>query len=302
MLHINPVYLRELKQTARMKKIMVLLLIFNSLLALFGLFSLYFTFESANQAGKVINYADMLTIYAIIAGIEFILLIFITPGITAGTISGEREKQTLDILLSTTMTPAQIIRGKLMASINLMLILAFSSLPVLAIVFSIGGITFYDFFELMILLIVTAIFIGSIGIFFSSFCKRSTIATVCTYTLVLLLTAGLAMILLGNQLMGSFFKTQTSYRIETQEQIKVNESMLFLLVNPIFSFAAMIKHQIGLTITTFGTWKTKHQFMYYIFQHWFYLSLVVQLLVSGVLIWIAGKRITPSKSKQNYKI
>jgi ABC-type transport system involved in multi-copper enzyme maturation permease subunit len=301
MLHLNPVYLRELKQTARMKKIIVLILIFNSLLALFGLFSFYLTFESAAQNNKIINYADMLTIYAIISGIEFVLLIFITPGITAGAIAGEREKQTLDILLSTTMTPSQIIRGKLLASIHLMLILALSSLPVLAIVFSIGGITFYELFELMLLLLVTAIFIGSIGIFFSSLCKRSTIATVCTYTVILLITGGLTMILLGNQLMGSLFETNIAYKVQTVQQIKVNESILILLLNPIFSFASMIKDQIGMSLVTFASWKMKHQLTYFIFQHWFYISLVVQLLISGALIWIAGKKISPSKSYRRHK-
>lgn len=302
MLHINPVYLRELKQTARMKKIIVLILIFNSLLALFGLFSFYLTFEGAVRSDKIINYADMLTIYAIISGIEFTLLMFITPGITAGAIAGEREKQTLDILLSTTMTPSQIIRGKLSASIHLLLILALSSLPVLGIVFSVGGITIYELFELMLLLIVTAIFIGSIGIFFSALCKRSTIATVCTYTVVLLITAGLAMILLGNQLMGSLFKTNIGYEVMTVEQKSVNESMLFLLINPIFSFAAMMKDQIGMSLVTFATWKTKHQLTYYIFQHWFYISLLVQLLISGILIWIAGWKITPNKIVRKHKI
>lgn len=301
MLHVNPVYLRELKQTARMKKIMILILIFNSLLALFGLFSFYLTFEGAAHNNKIINYADMLTIYAIISGIEFTLLIFITPGITAGAIAGEREKQTLDILLSTIMTPSQVIRGKLFASIHLLLILALSSLPVLAIVFSIGGITFYELFEFMLLLLVTAIFIGSIGIFFSSICKRSTIATVCTYTVVLLITAGLTMVLLGNQLMGSLFETNLAYQVQSVEPMKVNESMLLLLINPIFSFASMIKEQIGMSIVTFSTWKTKHQLTYYVFQHWFYISLLVQLLISKVLLWIAGKRIAPSKSYHRQK-
>lgn len=292
MLQINPVYLRELKQTARMKKLVVLLVSFNLLLALFGLFSFYVTFEGAYQAGKVIHYADILTIYAIISGIEFVLLIFITPGITAGAIAGEREKQTLDILLSTTLSPGQIIRGKLMASIHLMLLLACSSLPILSLVFSIGGIRFYELLELMLLLCVTAIFIGSIGIFFSALCKRSTIATVCTYTCVLILTAGLGMILLGDEVMGTLIETHSLGRSKKVELVQVSEAMPVLLVNPIFTFASMIKNQVGISIATFGNWKTKHQVSYYIFDHWFYLSLGLQLILSSVLLWIAGKRIT----------
>lgn len=299
-MHINPVYLRELKQTARMKKVTVLLLIFNSLLAIFGLFSFYLMFESAEHAGKIVDYADMLTIYSIITGIEFVLLLFITPGITAASIAGEREKQTLDILLSTTMKPAQIIRGKLLASIHLLLIIAISSLPVIGIVFSIGGITFHELVDFMLLLLVTAIYIGSIGIFFSAMCKRSTIATVCTYTVLLLITAGLAMILLGNQFMGTFFQKKEAYAIYSVEP-KVSDTILILLLNPIYSFASMIKDQVGVTIASFGMWKTKHHITYYIFQHWFYISLLIQLLISAILLWVAGKKIAPSRSFRKHK-
>ena len=43
--HINPVYKRELKQTARMKKTLVMILVYNLLLACFGLLVFYLMFD-----------------------------------------------------------------------------------------------------------------------------------------------------------------------------------------------------------------------------------------------------------------
>lgn len=292
MIRLNPVYRKELKQTARMKKVMILLLVFNSLLALFGLFAFYLTFEGAKKAGNVVDYADILMIYAVITAIEFVLILVLTPGLTAGAISSEREKQTLDILLSTAISPGAVIRGKLLASIHFMQLLVFSSLPVIGIVFAVGGITVWGIIRLLLLYVVTAIYIGSIGIFFSCFCKRSTIATVCTYTTLLILIVGFAILLLGEQVMGYLFKTDImQYRVDPYT-IDANDSFLFLLINPIFTYASMLFEQIGIGIGNFGRWKTTHQLTYYIFQHWYYVSIIIQLLISGLLLWVSGRIIT----------
>lgn len=293
MIRINPVYRKELKQTARTKKVMVLLMIFNSLLAVFGLFSFYFTFHGVNHLDKTVRYSDILLIYAIITGIEFILILFITPGITAGSIAGEREKQTLDILLSTTMTPCSIIRGKLIASINLLLMLSFSSLPIIAIVFSFGGITVKEILRLIFFLCVTAIYIGSIGIFFSSICKRSTIATVCTYATLLVLTIGLTMLLMGNQLMEFVSSTRISNYIKYNRSLEAGNSFLLLLINPIFTFTSLLKDQVGFNFLGVGTWRTQHQVTYYIFQHWFAVSIAVQITISILLNFISARAIQP---------
>ncbi len=312
MIRINPVYRKELKQTARMKKVAVLLVTFNTLLALFGLFSFFFTFDGVNYMSKSVNYSDILIIYMIITSIEFVLILFITPGVTAGQITGEREKQTLDMLLSTTMTSYSIIRGKLFASINVMLMLSFSSLPIVAIVLSIGGISIKEILTLILFLIVTAIYIGSIGIFFSSLCKRSTIATVCTYTTVLIITLGLTMILMGNQFMQSISKTNiTDFITVSKASItnfipdsntsEVSNSYLILLINPIFTFSSMLNDQIGIKLGSFGTWRTQYQTTYYIFKHWFGISIVTQIVISYILNLISGKILQPDSIRKRKK-
>ncbi len=70
-LHINPVYKKELKQSARMPRTAVILLVYNSLMLLFGLFAFYVTFEGGRRYASVVDYSDILSIYSIMTGIEF---------------------------------------------------------------------------------------------------------------------------------------------------------------------------------------------------------------------------------------
>ena len=66
--------------------------------------------------------------------IEAFILLFITPAITAGTVSLEKERQTLDVLLTTRMTTWEIIKGKYGSDFILLSFMVVSTFPLLAIV------------------------------------------------------------------------------------------------------------------------------------------------------------------------
>lgn len=294
MLHLNPIYKKELKQSARMKNTAIMLFFYNFLLALFGLFALYLIFSGNEAKGTRVQYSDILKIYGIIIGIEFILVLVIIPAMTAGTISGEREKQTLDILLTTRVSTLQIVGGKLGASISMMLLLAFSSLPIVSIVFSIGGVTLFDLAEFMALISVTAIYIGSIGIFFSALCKKTTAATVSSYIMVLFVTGGLALILIGVELI-SDVQTYSLAMVNPDTAGKYGDSVLLLLVNPIFSFLSLLDRQTGIGSSMVDIWNTSNKMRYVVARHWFEISCAVQLLISVALLWITTCLLKPKK-------
>ena len=60
-----------------------------------------------------IQYSQFLDLYTFVSSIEFIMLLFIMPALTASSISGERERQTLELMLTTTMEPRDMVLGKL---------------------------------------------------------------------------------------------------------------------------------------------------------------------------------------------
>ncbi len=298
---LNPIYLKELRIAVRSKKAPIILLLYNGLLALFGLFFFYVTFDAGSRYTGRINYSDILSIYTMIVSVEFALVLFTVPGLTAGSISGEREKQTLDILLTTTLTPMEIIMGKLGSSINAIIMLAVSSLPILGLVFSIGGVTLLDFAKFLVLIIVAAIFIGSIGIFFSTLYKKTTAATVTSYGAVFALTAGTMIIVLAiseianlninNQIMGDGLYSNAD----------IGYWLLILLINPGATCYSMLQEQIGTGyelgrfISEFGTLPD------FILNNWFEISIVVQLVISLIIIVWTAWLLDPLKGVRKVK-
>lgn len=302
---LNPVYQKELKTSVRGMRTAVILLGYNGILALFGLFAFYVTFEYDSRFGGIVDYASILRIYAIITAAEFGLVLFTVPALTAASISGEREKQTLEILLTTRLTPFQIILGKLASSISMIILLALSSLPVLAIVFTIGGVTLRDFMFFMLLIIVTALFAGSIGMFFSTLFKKTTSATVSTYGVLLMLGIGTLAILWGIRLLMEIKMNQFSTGALMYQTPDVGNWMLILLINPGVTFFAMIEDQIGTgseLISFFGNFGTVDRSTQ---EHWFIISILLQLGVSVILLIVSSALLDPLRDrhckKRKYK-
>lgn len=109
------------------------------------------------------------------------LVMFITPGLTAGAISTEREKQTLNILLTTTQSSTQIIVGKLLSSVVFLVLMLVAGLPLYSLVFLFGGVSPSQFITIFLFYLVTLIAIGSIGIMFSTITKRTIVSMIATY-------------------------------------------------------------------------------------------------------------------------
>jgi len=63
----------------------------------------------------------------------------VVPGLTSGAISGERERQTLDVLLVTPLSPGEIVVSKLLATSAFITLLVVATLPLYILAFSYGG-------------------------------------------------------------------------------------------------------------------------------------------------------------------
>ncbi|MFJ8266341.1 ABC transporter permease [Peribacillus asahii] len=129
-------------------------------------------------------------LFMILAVLQFALIIFITPGLTAGVISSERERQTLNILLTTSQSSSSIIIGKLVSSVAFLLLLIIASLPLYSIVFLYGGISPRELLMVFALNVFTVFVIGSLGVMFSTFIRKTIAAMVTTYGVMLFLVGG----------------------------------------------------------------------------------------------------------------
>ena len=93
---------------------------------------------------------------------------FLAPAFTSGAISLEREKQTLDMLAATPISSLAIVIGKLLSALAYVFLLIAASIPLTAIVFVFGGVGPDDVLRAYAVLIVSALGLGSLGLFISA--------------------------------------------------------------------------------------------------------------------------------------
>ncbi len=136
------------------------------------------------------------SLFAALAGFQMALVIFVAPASTADAISGERQRQTLDLLLVTGLSSRAIIFGKLFAGLAYDVLLILSSIPLFSLVFLFGGVGPSQFVGLFVTFLITTLLIGSMSLFISTFTRRSGTAVVLSMLATLGLTVGLVIVTL----------------------------------------------------------------------------------------------------------
>jgi len=279
---INPVLLKELKVKMRSWKAAILIGVYNLVLLLLTIFIMKLTLD--NDIG-VPTQETILTTYAFLVAAQFGLITLIAPALTAGAISGEREKQTLDILLSTTLNHGSIITGKLFSSLSQIILLLISSVPVFSIIFLYGGVGLTQLLQVYLFFIVIAITLGSIGIFFSTFIKKSTAANVLTYAVVVFFY-------LGTILISVFY-----IRLVIMPNNALGYSKTFWLfnLNPAIALISLVVDQFreGAGSIILGLNLNAQQGELHLWQ----INVIFNICLSAFLLFISSVKLNPVKRK-----
>jgi len=104
----------------------------------------------------------------------------VMPVICAGSIAGEKERDSLSLLLTTNLSPRAILLEKLCSRACAMLGLALMSLPLLAFAYSLGGIRMDQVVGAVVLLTTTTFHVGSFTLLCSAWCTSTSSALVTT--------------------------------------------------------------------------------------------------------------------------
>ncbi|WP_033540912.1 ABC transporter permease [Planococcus sp. CAU13] len=183
----NPVLIKEIKLRFRNMKSFTGLFFY---LMVMGIFVFGFiNLTSSVTGGGFFRPAESFMLFSMLSYIQLGLILFITPGLTAGTISSEREKQTLNILLTTAQSSFQIIFGKLLSSIAFLLLLVVSGLPIYSMVFLYGGVAPSQIAVIFLFYFLTLLVIGSLGVMYSTLTRRTITSMIVTYGTTIFLTA-----------------------------------------------------------------------------------------------------------------
>ncbi|WLR53142.1 ABC transporter permease [Bacillus tianshenii] len=184
---INPVLNKEIK--LRMRSFKSFIGIFFYLAAL-GLIALGFIYISTQNQTGFIRPEESRMMFHVLSYAQLGLILFMTPGLTAGVISGERERQTLNILLTTEQSSSSIIISKLFSSLSFLTLMIFASLPLYSIVFLFGGVSPLLILKTFLLYLMTIITVGSIGVFYSTIIRKTIISMIASYGTAMFLVFG----------------------------------------------------------------------------------------------------------------
>jgi ABC-type transport system involved in multi-copper enzyme maturation permease subunit len=191
---LGAVGVKELRGRMRGRRAFVILSLYLVLLAGFA-WMIELSMERTYSTGAGGNPAVATAaigqgIFVSLLMLETLLVAFLAPMATAGSISLEREKQTLEMLAATPITSFSIVLGKLLSALVYVWLLIAASIPLTAVVFVFGGVAPDDLVRGYVVLIVTALGFGSFGLFCSSFVKRTQAATAITMFGVLAVSMG----------------------------------------------------------------------------------------------------------------
>ena len=189
---VRPVLDRELRQRSRTARSMVVMTIFL-LLALGAAFITY-TGETSSFGGEfgIARQNVGRSVFEWVLILELVLLLFVVPGISAGAITGERDRQTLIPLQVTLIGPFGIFFGKALASSAFVLLLIVATAPILAVAYLLGGVAFSQIVSGILALMLIGFLLAVLGVACSAMLRRTAAATLIAYGVILALCVGTA--------------------------------------------------------------------------------------------------------------
>ncbi|MCY4022045.1 MAG: hypothetical protein OXF32_01205 [Anaerolineaceae bacterium] len=292
---INPVMRKEFRGRMRGPRSFIVLTVYLGLMSAFtALLYLVFGSGTVQGTGSAAIGAIGRVLFIGLVSIELLLILFIAPAFTAGAITGEREFGTWDLLQTTLLVRPALLIGKLESALGYILLLLFSSIPLQSIAFLFGGVTLAELVVSFAVLSVTAIVLGTLGIYFSAHTTRTLTASMRAYTVALGLLFGIPL-LLNLPLFNAFVNAASGFgsgisASPVLEAIFVYVGFLLVSLNPVAT--ALVTQQLLADRNVAGLWTlvlSSDGSTIPLVSPW--ISLVVfYLLISTILVALAVRR------------
>ncbi len=181
-MRINPIVKKDLQVSSRSMRLAWGLFGYEAILAIAFLLAMLVIQEDSRSlysSGNIYN--SMVYLFPVIAIAQICIIALITPIITASSISGEKERQTFDVMLTTAMSPLAIVFGKVTSAVIRIMFYVLGSWPIMALSFGVGGLGWSTLLSYLGTVLLLAVFSGSIGIFCSSICRKSITAVILSF-------------------------------------------------------------------------------------------------------------------------
>jgi ABC-type transport system involved in multi-copper enzyme maturation permease subunit len=177
---VSAIWVRELRGRMRGKRAFIFLTFYLGLLTTLLWLALRTT-ETLQGLSALESTMIGRAIFGGVLLIETLVVVGLAPAYTAGAISSEREKQTYDLLAVTPISSLAIVLGKLFSGLSYLALIVFASLPIASLAFVFGGIGPEDFVRGYVVLVLTGLGIGAIGVWCSAALSKTQSATVAAF-------------------------------------------------------------------------------------------------------------------------
>ena len=284
---INPILKKEMVVGSRSMKMSWAIMAVSGILTSIVVFVLLITGVTSSYGGGY-NYQSLVVLFPVLGCTECGLLSLMVPVITSGSISGERERQTLDIMLTTPISPFSIVLGKLWSAMMIVMMYMIASIPVMAIAFILGGLSWWNLLGLFVMLLYLGIYVGSVGIFCSSIVKKSIAATILTIVIGIGIIIGTALIYyIGYISVNAYYMSTGNASIN--DYLGPIPVFLFNPYSPIFDF--MVRAISNSSIYDIVVNANSGALFSVIYRFWIPISMGINLLISYGFLKMAAARI-----------
>ena len=238
---------------------------------------------------------------------QFALIILIAPAMTSASIAGERERQTLDLLLVTNTGSFRIAIGKVMESFAVLALLIVCGLPVMSLCLLTGGVSLGQILIGELFLLAEAFACVSIGVFCSSVARSTVLSGVLSYLVIILVGVITALPFLFGypQSISDVVYDRPLYAALTPGEARMMISPL-LYMNPGFGLLSLVQGELHV-LTSYTeylgwgrilcTWRMADR------AGWIFISLASaagMLVIAAILIGLASLMIRKGhKTKSN---
>lgn len=287
-IRLNPIVKKDLQVTVRSMRMSWGLFAYEAVLVVAFLLALLVIQSASSYMSSGNIYTYLVYLFPVVAVAQVGIVAMYMPIITASSISGEKERQTFDLMLTTCMSPFSIVFGKVSSAVLRILFFVAASMPIMALSFVVGGLSWSNLFYYLLALILFSVFAGSIGILASSLCRKSVAAVLLSFVIYFVI----------------FFMTFLPllfYALATRGEY--GETMLFLLINPMVFFEEVFMQMMrGESIfgqTGGSFYRDDVGFLTYTLAQgkvWMFLSAGCILVLSFLFMALAAWKVNPMHS------
>lgn len=284
---MNPVLRREAITTLRGWRSYAILTFYLAMMAIGA--AIFFNTSVYNTYNYSFDPRTMAYLYIVLGSVQMALVVLSVPALTAGSISGERERQTLDLLLVTKMSPLAIVWGKLLSSMAFVLLLIVGTLPIFAVVFYFGSVGITALLILFAFTLTTTFMLGGISVFLSCVYKRTVVSIMVVYILVGILCFGTLLMVFVPLMTGA----------GRNEAPSVWSVILKLIPNPGVGFFSLVDKQLGTGIVSqliyFSSDISKDIVAQWALKNMWLLHMIFQVVVGSAFLFLAAGQIHPTR-------